>query len=350
MELKIVNRIRDVAPSDWNSVVRASDDTIFQSHQWLRAYEDGHPAIEPYHILVYDDSELVAACPTYLERRDEWLEKYDNVSSALLSHTFQAWYSNILGRPDDELITTIVLDTIEDIAADCGAEAFGFGAIPQRESGLQDTLKSSGYSVIQHNCSMILDVPSSIEAYMDSLDGSHRRDFRRRVRRAKEKGVTAEVVDDIDFDLFQELCYEVFEKHGDSHKRYSPEFLEGLRTHLDEEITYMVIKSPEDEIISAFLMLESGDTIYPWIAGIDYDYLNSYDPSIFFYYAVVEYAIEQGLSKIDVGRGIIDFKQKFGYEQWLTYLALKSPEADLRLEEVFPEAEIVGGQEVRSCC
>lgn len=349
MELEIVNSIRDVDPSEWNSLVRASDDTVFQSHQWLRAYEDGHPKVEPHHVLIYEDSALVAACPIYPERRDEWLAEFGDIPPALLSHSCQAWYSNVLGR-QDEAVTAIVLDTLEGLGAECGVDAVGFSAIPESETELMDALKSDGYTVVQFNCSMVLDVPESVEAYMDSLDGSHRRDFRRRVRRAREKGVTAEVVDDVDFERFQELCYEVFEKHDDYERRYSPEFLEAIRTQLDEEVSYLVIRSPEGEIISAYLMLEYGENIYPWIAGIDYDYLDPYDPSIFFYYAVVEYAIEQGFSTIDIGRGVIDFKRKFGYEPWLTYLALKGQEVDLRLDEAFPTAEIEGGQEVRSCC
>lgn len=349
MELEIANRIEDVAPSKWNSAVRAAGGTIFQSHQWLRAYEEGYPDIEPYHVLVYDDSELVAACPTYLETRDEWLSDYGDIPPVLLSHSFQAWYSDILGNPDEQ-VTTVILDTIEDIAENCGAEAVGFGAIPEGESELRGTLKSTDYTVIQHNCSMVLEVPSSYDAYMESLDGNHRRDSRRRVRRDREEGVTAEAVDEVDFDLFRSLCYEVFEKHGDYEKRFSTDFLRGILTYLEDEVTYMVIKSPEDEIISAFLMLESGDSLYPWIAGIDYDYTDAHDPSIFFYHAVVEYALERGISRIDVGRGVIDFKRKFGYEPRLTYLALKSPEVDLRLEESFPEAEIHDGQEIRSCC
>lgn len=349
MEVNIANRIEAVEPSAWNSAVRAADGTIFQSYQWLRAYEDGYSEIEPYHVLVYDGSELVACCPIYLEQRDEWLKDYGGLPSVLLSHSFQAWYSNILGRPDEQ-ITAVILDTIEDIAADSGAEAVGFSAIPESESGLTEKLQSTGYTVIQHNCSMILDVPSSFDAYLDGMDGNQRRDSRRRVRRDREKGVTAEVVDEVDFDLFRSLCYEVFEKHDDYDKRFSTDFLRAIRTHLDDEVSYMVIRSPEDEIMSAFLMLESDDCLYPWIAGIDYDYTEPYDPSIFFYYNVVEYAIERGFSQIDVGRGVIDFKRKFGYEPWLTYLALKGPEVDHRLEESFPEAEIHDGREIRSCC
>lgn len=350
MELKIVNRIEDVAQSEWNSVVRASDDTIFQSHQWLRAYEDGHPESDPYHILVYDDSELVAACPTFLEECDPRLDEYGDLSKVLLSHSFQAWYSNILGRPDDEMITAIVLDTVEEIAADCGVETVGFNAVPEDETGFRETLKSTGYTVAQHNCSMVLDVPSSMDEYMQSLDGDHRRDFRRRVRRSKKRGVTVEVVDDVDFDLFRDLCYEVFDRHDDYEKRYSSEFLEAARTHLDDEISYFVARSPNDEIFSAFLVLESGDSLYPWIAGINYDYQKVYEPSLLFYHAVVEHAIEQDFSKIDVGRGVIEFKQKFGYEPFFTYVALKGPKATEQLEEALPEAEIHDGQEVRSCC
>lgn len=331
-------------------MVTASRDTVFQSHEWLRAYEAGQSSPEAYHILVYEDSELVAACPTYVERRDAWLREFGDIPPVLLSHSFQAWYSNILGRPDDRRIATVVLDTMEEIAADAGVEAFGFGAIPQRETTLREMLETAGYSVIQHNCSMLLDVPDSMEAYMAGLGGDHRRDFRRRIKRDREQGVAAEFVDDLSFERFKSLCYEVFDRHDDTEKRFSPSFLRAIRTHLSDCLRYGVVRSPDNKIMSAFLQLESDDCIYPWIAGIDYDYMTDHEPSLFYYYRIVQYAIEHGFSEIDIGRGLIDFKKKFGYEPWLTYLALKSSTTDLRLAEVFPDAEIHGGREVRSCC
>lgn len=349
MELQVIDSIQAVSRQSWNDLVSAAGETVFHSYEWLRAHEAGNP-VEARHVLLYDGSQLIAACPMYVETRDEQLDRYGEVPPTLIAHSFRAWYTTIITRRADGVAETVVLDTVEQIADEENVDVFGFAAIPESETRLRERLAGANYSVIQHNCSMVLDVPESMEAYMYSLEGSHRRDFRRRIRRDREAGVTAEFVDTIPFEQFRSLCHQVLKRHDEPTRRYSSEYLRAIRTHLEPYVRYGVVRAPNGEPMSAFLALETDERIYAWIAGIDYDYMDDHEPSLFGYYSLVEYAIEEDIPEVDVGRGLVQFKRKFGYRPRRTYLALKSPTVDLELDQRFPDAEVYGDETIRSCC
>ena len=69
--MDVVQRIRDVAREEWNSLL-APDDTPFVDWDWLQAMEESHSATRktgwsPCHITVRMAGELIAACPLYLK-------------------------------------------------------------------------------------------------------------------------------------------------------------------------------------------------------------------------------------------------------------------------------------------
>jgi uncharacterized protein len=72
-EIAVVQRIRDVARSDWNALL-ASEDSPFVDWEWLYAMEESKSATRktgwaPYHLIMREspNGRIVAACPMYLK-------------------------------------------------------------------------------------------------------------------------------------------------------------------------------------------------------------------------------------------------------------------------------------------
>jgi hypothetical protein len=72
-EIAVVQRIRDVARSDWNALL-APEDSPFVDWEWLYAMEESKSATRktgwaPYHLIMRESpsGRIVAACPMYLK-------------------------------------------------------------------------------------------------------------------------------------------------------------------------------------------------------------------------------------------------------------------------------------------
>jgi hypothetical protein len=158
-----------------------------------------------------------------------------------------------------------------------------------------------------------LEMPDSIDDYFASLKKGVRSDLRRRVRRAKERGVT-----------FREL-------NGAAAMPFLPRFLElatasavqhDMPVFYDlqslQVLTYgpgarLFVAERDSHLLAGIYAFERNGCLVLWAGGIDYSALREFSPYVFLIHEIVLLANARGWKWVDFGRSNFDFKSKFGF-------------------------------------
>lgn len=341
-----VEGLEDVDVDAWDRVVRHAGGSVFHSHAWLRAYERAGPhRSRPLHLVGREDGHVRAIMPLYLTAgcpRLEALRRYmvrrptSLAEPMLLAHTVFAYFGGPLVEPGSSILLADLLAAMETLAARHGLDAFGIVNVPEDRADLCQVLMERGYCLRYLSSDMFLPVTwSSFEAYLAWLPGRWRRkNLRAAMRRAEQQGVTVEVTRDPGaLELLARLARLTLARHGHRELNlFPPAYLEATVAELGDDASFFVVRAPNGEPLCVVLTLEFDDRLVPWVAGIDYGQLETYEGYHCFVRAAIQYAIERGVREIDLGRGSYRFKLRYGCQRRRLLLALDTHRATLRAE------------------
>ncbi|MBX3230169.1 MAG: GNAT family N-acetyltransferase [Labilithrix sp.] len=99
-ELRIVDKIADVPAAAWDALVR-DDASPFVEHAWLAALEEAGCVGEragwiPYHLVLYEGGDLVAAAPAYIKTNSEGEFVFDWSWADLASRMGLSYYPKLI--------------------------------------------------------------------------------------------------------------------------------------------------------------------------------------------------------------------------------------------------------------
>ena len=100
LELRIVEKIRDVPAAAWDALVR-DDASPFVEHAWLSCLEEagcvgGKSGWHPRHLVLYDGERVVAAAPAYLKTNSEGEFVFDWAWADVASQLGIAYYPKLV--------------------------------------------------------------------------------------------------------------------------------------------------------------------------------------------------------------------------------------------------------------
>jgi predicted N-acyltransferase len=339
----VLRSIEEVDRAAWNDVVRRGGGTAFHTHEWLRVYERTPPAplYGVHHLLVHRGGELVAVAPVLHSARDPHFASYQQYGyedpllevPMLLCHSFYAYYNRVPSLVPAAEVVPVVVAELERIARACDVGVFGFPGVAD-DDPLATELEQHGFLSGFSEATSALTLPeaATIEDYWGRLRGSRRRDLRRLARRAAERGVeiswdhSPERVDEF-AGLLQAIC-----DHKGSPTSYPPEHLHALFAELGPSLRLLSLRL-DDRMLGAFVLLQFEDALNAWIAGLDYERSRDFGTYYLLFQEVVTHAIEQGISRVEAGRGGYPNKISLGYEPTLMrcWFRATSPAAEARL-------------------
>lgn len=341
-----VERLDDVDAEEWDRVVRGAGGSVFHSHAWLRAYERAGPhRSTPRHLVGREEGRVRAVMPLYLTSGCPRLEALRRHmvhrptplgEPMLLAHTVFAYYGGPLVHPASSLGLHDLLAAMEAEAAEHAVDAFGIVNVPEDRADLCRALVARGYCLRYLSSDMFLPVTwSSFEEYVAWLPGRWRRkNLRVAMRRAEQQGICVEVTRDAAaLDLLAQLAKLTLARHGHRELNLFPlPYLEAAVAEMGDRASFFVVRAPDGRPLCVVLTLQFDDRLVPWVAGIDYDELETYEGYHCFVRATIDHAIRHRLREIDLGRGSYRFKLRYGCRRRRLLLALSTPRAELKAE------------------
>jgi predicted N-acyltransferase len=344
-KIKVCTDLTEIAPGEWNRVVQTVNGSVFYSHQWLQAYTRAAPhQSQPFYLLAYHQKQLVGILPAYLTQNCPRLTAHRQYlvtpqttlgEPMLLAHSLYSYYGGPLTKwPDGELLTQITAE-FEHLARDLDVEVYGFVNFYREDGCLLGYFRQQGYVGRFLSSAMYLPVVwSRFDEYLGHFRSKRRRNIRGMARKARQLGVRAEYVTTppamADMDR---LMKQILHKHGHVDVNlYPTTYLQAISEDMGEAAKYLLIYSPDGKLICFFLVLDNQVHLTPWVAGIDYETLEHYEPYHFAYRWLINYAITHHYQGIDFGRSAYNFKRRYGCIKRDLSLVLNTPYQELRPE------------------
>ncbi|GII62163.1 hypothetical protein Skr01_22480 [Sphaerisporangium krabiense] len=290
---------------------------MFYRLGYLRAYER-FPLTDVeafFYFVVRDAGRAVTVLPVSLLRGVDPLghlrPRYPVAADdrGLLSHVWHCYDAWLPGEPH----TGVVVAAMRDLAAELGADWYGFINVP-RGSALGAALVAEGFPAehIEDRFRVDLRGMTDVEGYIAAARPRGRANLRRNGRRAAEAGVTVRAMDTADGDLMEvaALCAATSDRHGTG-AFYPPELFAGFVTALGANACLIEVRE-RDRLVAAGVCLRDETRFHAWACGVDYEIGGNYSPYPVLFAATAEQALSQGRLVMEGGRGNHAFKLKHG--------------------------------------
>jgi predicted N-acyltransferase len=323
--VQVYEQIADIPQLTWDSVIQAADAPVFYRWDWLRAFELA--PIEQIrarrYFVVGDHGGALAVLPAYCTQYSPFWHAYEIEAhqepafsgpwvAAPSMYSFSGGIPMLPGYDQQQLAALIRHEAMR-FAAEQGCQALGLLNIPEGAALLNHLQAESDATVILdtthvHTCQ------GSFETYLESLSRHARQEFKRRRRRADERGLVCKIIkgaeQNIDLDRFYELTIEPTKKH------HIPALydLPTLQSLAALPCATFFIGLHEDKLLGGFLCFEDESAIYAWNAAVDYEHISEFNTYSALMYDIMAYAYERNKKRVEFGRGNSEYKSKHGFE------------------------------------
>lgn len=344
LELRVVERIREVPEAAWDALVR-EDASPFVEHAWLDCLEEagcvgGRAGWTPRHLVLYDGDALVAAAPAYLKTNSEGEFVFDWSWADLAERMGIAYYPKLLlavpftpatghrvlchpSRDRGELIAVFaralrvmtrelslssahVLFPDEEEARLWGAAGF------MVRFGVQYHWSNAGFR--------------TFEDFLATLPQKKRTQIRRERRQPTMDGLTITTLGPEDLrgageelaETMHALYLTTVDKYVYGRRYLNARFFDLVRRRFARRLAWTVAKDRDGQIVAGAFNVQKGDVLYGryWGAAIERPFLHF---NVCYYHGVDE-AIRRGLATFNPGAGG-EHKRVRGFLPTTTYSA-----------------------------
>lgn len=362
----VADRVSDIDPDEWDSVITAAGAPIFYSHAYLRAYErDPLSDVEGHAYLVVrprgtgsSSARPVAVLPLYLQPRPDPLgclgAAYPSLNGdpALLSHVWHCYDTHLptalhpadpppppaeatdqadqAGPAEDTQdsqgaqggwgeqatvagLVSSVLDAMRRVSRRLGVAHCGLVNIA-RGSATSRALHAAGLPLRHIMDRFVVDLRgvATFQDYLARLPRPPRANLARNARRAAEAGVVTTVLppEQANLDEVAALCERTAARFGNA-GFYPAQTFSGFVTGLGEAAHVLEIRQ-HGRLVAAGVCLVDSQRFHTWTCGVDYDVDGNFSPYGVLFTEAVSLAIRLRLPVLEGGRSNAVFKQRHG--------------------------------------
>lgn len=326
LELRVLERIRDVPEEAWNALVR-EDSSPFVEHAWLSCLEEAGctgaaAGWIPRHLALYDGSDLIAAAPAYLKTNSEGEFVFDWSWADLASRLGLDYYPKLVvavpftPAPGHRVLWHPARDRGETIAIFAQATRALVSELGLSSAHVlfpnEDEARiwgDAGFTIrhgVQYHWHNRPEPPfESFEDFLATLPQKKRTQIRRERKQPAMDGVTIETLrpDQLTADVadtMYELYLTTVDKYFYGRRYLKRKFFQLVRTRFADRLSWVVAKKDGDIVASAF-NVKKGDTLYGryWGSTVDLPFLHF---NVCYYHGVDE-AIRERLARFNPGAG-----------------------------------------------
>ncbi|MEQ1636847.1 MAG: GNAT family N-acetyltransferase [Methylococcales bacterium] len=338
MHIRVISSITEIKAEPWNQL--AGTDYPFLRHEFLTALEQSGVVTkttgwQPQHLLLYAETELIAACPLYLKFHSQgefvfdhqWANAYqqhglDYYPKALTAVPFtpcQGQRILIKTALDETAVLELFIDALKQQLIDLKLSSWHclFSTPSQTEQlralglmvreGVQFQWFNRGYRDFQD--------------YIDSFTSRKRKTTLRERQQVKNQGIAfltlnGQSVSEAQWQVFFQFYQMTYLKHG-MPGYLNLDFFKQIAQSMPEQIL-LIFAVKDQRYIGAALSFIGNDTLYGryWGCFEEYQFLH-FEAC---YYQGLDYCIAHGLTRFDSGaQG--EHKIARGFEPVTTYSA-----------------------------
>lgn len=338
MRVQQINSITDIAASEWNQLAGTS--YPFLRHEFLAALEQSGSVSpktgwRPQHLLLYEDQELIAACPLYIKIHSRGEFVFDQQWAMAYRHHGLDYYPKLLTAvpftpcigqrilikdPVDshKVLTTLIMH-IQQLSLDQEYSSWHcLFTTPQQNQALhkQGLLLRNGVQFQWFNQQY-----RDFQDYCSHFTARKRKTIVRERRLVVEQGIEFEhlsgtAIQEQHWQIFYKFYQSTYAKHGmDGYLNLA--FFRQIAATLPEHLL-LIVASKQRTPVGAALCFVDDQTLYGRYWGCDAEY-----PFLHFetcYYQGLDYCLTHGLQRFDSGaQG--EHKIARGFQPITTYSA-----------------------------
>ena len=343
MEVKVHSSIREIGEDQWDALV--GPNRLICTHRYLEAVERSQiNDCRYFYPAVYEHGEIVAhTCVYYIGTeldafaRGPVKQAIQGIRKRqpdfLVMHSVECGTPVALGNtfsfrdPENRLERLRQLvRAIEGVAGDLGVRILLFRDFYDRECPFFDVLLSEGYRPLDNLPCALMDLPwSSFEEYLNSMRSPYRHKVMDHRKKCMAAGIRFEVVKD--FSALAPNLARLWRNSYDHAVEYKreillPAFFENINTCLGSRSTVILALRKERPV--GFALLLHDETELEWLfCGLDYEH-NRQDFIYFnLIYHIIEFAIQQGFRRLNLGITTIIPKLDVGAEAVPLHMYMK---------------------------
>ena len=319
MYCEIVDSLASVDASEWNAL--AGTDNPFVRFEFLRALEQNrcvgaHTGWQPQHLLLYEETRLVGACPMYLKHHSYGEYVFDWAwADAYNRHGFQYFPKLVVAVPftpvmGPRLLTgtgsdatqykqALIADALE-LAQKLEVSSVHWLFTNEQDHqvlGRAELLSRAGCQYHWQNQDF-----RDFDDFLDSLTSKRRKQIKRERRQARDTGLEITMLDGADVSaaqwhaFYQFYCATYDRKWGMPY--LTGEFFEDIGHSMADSVI-LTLASRGDEYVAGALCLKGPAAMFGRNWGC-----SEYHPALHFemcYYQTIERCIELGLQRFEAG-------------------------------------------------
>lgn len=348
LSTRIVEHIADIPADTWEKL--AGDDNPFVSHQFLQALEETGCATDeagwlPQHIVVEEASgKVVAAAPMYLKSHSQgefmfdhgWAHAWERAGGRYYPKMqVAAPFSPVTGPrllagtgPESDDARLTLLRALETVCQKLQVSSVHVTFCTEREHrlmGIADWIPRIGRQFHWHNRGY-----ETFDDFLGALTSRKRKMIRKERARVADQGIrvrplSGDEIRPAHWDAFYRFYVDTYDRKW-GYPYLTREFFEAAQARLGHRIV-LVVADMDGLPVAGALNLKGSDALFGrnWGCLGDFRFLH-FETC---YYQAIEYAIDQGLAKVEAGtQG--PHKIQRGYEPVPTYSGHYIPNESFR--------------------
>lgn len=364
LELRVIERIGEVAAEDWDALVR-DDASPFVEHAWLDCLEEagcvgGRTAWLPRHLVLYDGNKLVAAAPAYLKMNSEgefvfdwsWADLADRMGvtyypKLIVAVPFTpATGHRVLWHPSRDRAETVAIfaNAIRTITREMGLSSAHVLFPEEQEARLWEKAQYTIRHGVQYHWSNA--GFSSFEDFLATLPQKKRTQIRRERKQPAIDGITIETLGPGDLaspkgaeiaDTMHALYLTTVDKYFYGRRYLTRRFFQLVRERFAHRLAWVVARDARGATVASAFNVKKDKVLYGryWGTTVDLPFLHF---NVCYYHGIEE-AIRHGLSTFNPGAGG-EHKRVRGFAPTTTYSAHHIEDPRLRsILDAFVERE-----------
>jgi CelD/BcsL family acetyltransferase involved in cellulose biosynthesis len=325
---------------EWNDLLRRSCcDTLFLTWEWQatwwRHLGDGDLLLLGFR--AEDDGRLVGIAPLFSSRTDDEIRVINMVGCRDVSD----YLDLVIEQGQEQVVYSALLDYLENDAPNW--DIIDLCNIPQKSlthTQLRELAQDRGYQTLVEleDVCPIIDLPTTWDEYLMSLNKKQRHEVRRKLRKANAEADTRFFTVGSDDDLEPRVLSFI-----DLHQKSTPEkddfmtsqmqdfFLDVTGILQDRGWLRLSFVQMDGDLAAALLNFDYGGDILVYNSGYDPAKYSHLSPGIIVTARCIEQAIDLGRAKFDFLRGDEVYKYRFGAEDTRIWrLLIAKPDVSLQ--------------------
>ncbi|HET7013901.1 MAG TPA: GNAT family N-acetyltransferase [Streptosporangiaceae bacterium] len=326
----------EVDAAQWDAVALAAGGSIFHSHAWHSCFDEAAPGLmTPAHLLAYRDGKLAGICPAYLIDdcpRLRYAFSLDRPAAlavdgpVLLAHSLAALKGGPLASPGHPGALRALDAGLRRAARELGAWCHGYANLsPGPFSGW---LLGQGYATAEVAISYEVSVRwDSADEYWAAMRSRRRQSLRN--ARSRTLGAGWQISGGPpEQDEAIGLIHKLLVGYGTPTDLLPRAFLVAVLRNLAGRERSVTARDPAGRARAVFTGWRFGDHQAMWLAGLDSEELDAFEPYHAMLAEVIETAIAEHVQTIDLGRANPDIKRRYGARPVPLLLSLRSGRPD----------------------